>query len=66
MIIFDYTVLIAKQSLNTTKTAKDKPFFYDKPESLDLRQLTNQELNKLYLEAQSVYTQIQEVLTERG
>jgi len=65
MIIHDYTVILAKQTLNTTKTAKDHPLFYDKTD-VDLRNLTNQELNKLYLEAQSIYTQLQEILQQRG
>ena len=65
MIIHDYTVILAKQTLNTTKTAKDNPYFYDKKD-IDLRELTNQELNKLYLEAQSIETQLQTVMLSRG
>ena len=65
MIIHPYTVILAKQQLNVTKTAKDHPYFYDKTD-VDLRKLTNQELNKLYLEAQAIYTQLGEVLSERG
>ncbi len=63
--VHDYTVIFARQILNYTESAKDEPYFYEKT-GVDLRQLTNQELNKLYLEAQAIYTQIQEVLMERG
>ena len=63
MILHDYAVIIAQQTVNPKLP---HGFKYTRPEVVDLTQLTNQELNKLYLEAQSIYTQLQEVLQERG
>lgn len=65
MILFEFTVKICRQTANTTKTAKDVPYFY-KAEEPDFKELTTQELNKLYLEAQAIMAHVQMVLETKG
>ena len=61
MILHDYAVIIATQTPNPKL-----PFgFKYSREEIDLRELSNQALNKLYLEAQSIEAQIQTVLISR-
>jgi len=60
-----YTVKICRQEVNTTKSAKDTPYFY-KVEEPDFKELTTDQLNFLYLEAQSIQARIQMMLEQRG
>ena len=56
MFIHDYTVKLCKQVLNTTKTAKDTPYFYypTKLSMDDLKELTQDELDHIYSESQEI------------
>ena len=63
--IMTYTVKICRQDVNTTKTAKDVPYFY-KAEEPEFKELTTQELNKLYLDAQAIMAHIQCILETKG
>ena len=65
LTIMPYTVKICRQDLNTTKTAKDTPFFY-KAEEPDFKEMTTDQLNHLYLEAQSIMARIQTMLESKG
>jgi hypothetical protein len=58
----DYTVKICKQTLNTKK---GEAYLY-KAEEPDFKELTTQELNKLYLDAQEIEARIQTMLAQRG
>ena len=56
LYIHEYTVKLCKQVLNTTKTAKDTPYFYY-PTNLsmdELKELTQDELDHIYKEAQEI------------
>lgn len=64
LCIMDYTVKICKQTLNTTKTAKDVPYFY-KAEEPDFKELTTDQLNKLYLDARSIMERVQTMLEQK-
>jgi len=64
LCIMDYTVKICRQTLNTTKTAKEVPYFY-KAEEPDFKELTTQELNHLYLNAQEIMARVQTMLEMR-
>ena len=61
MFIHDYTVKLCKQVLNTTKTAKDTPYFYypTKLSMDDLKELTQDELDHIYSEAQEITSLIE-------
>ena len=65
LVIYDFTVKICRQELNITKTAKDKPYFY-KAEEPDFKEMTTDQLNHLYLEAQSIMARIQTMLESKG
>ena len=65
LTIMPYTVKICRQDVNTTKTAKDVPYFY-KAEEPDFKELTTQELNHLFLQAQGIEARIQTMLAQRG
>jgi len=65
LCIMDFTVKICRQTLNTTKSAKDTPFIY-KAEEPDFKECTTDQLNKLYLEAQAIEARIQTMLQQRG
>ena len=59
--IHTYTVKLCKQVLNTTKTAKDTPYFYY-PTKLsvdELKELTQDELDHIYSEAQEITSLIE-------
>ena len=59
--IHTYTVKLCKQVLNTTKTAKDAPYFYY-PTKLsvdELKELTQDELDHIYSEAQEITSLIE-------
>ena len=61
LYIHDYTVKLCKQVLNTTKTAKDTPYFYY-PTKLsvdELKELTQDELDHIYSEAQEITSLIE-------
>ena len=63
--IMPYTVKIVCQELNDPKKYKDAPYKYT-VEAVDLSKLTTEELNKMYLEAQAIESQIQMNLQLRG
>lgn len=65
MIVYDFTVKICRQTLNTTKNAKDNPYFY-KAEEPDFKDMTTDQLNHLYLEAQSIMARVQTMLEMKG
>ena len=65
MIVHDFTVKICRQSLNTKPSAKDTPYFY-KVEAPDFKELTTDQLNKLYLDAQEIMAHVQMVLETKG
>ena len=65
MVVYDFTVKICRQTINTTKTAKDVPYFY-KAEEPDFKEMTTDELNHLYLEAQSIMARVQTILEMKG
>ena len=61
MFIYEYTVKLCKQVLNTTKTAKDTPYFYY-PTKLsvdEIKELTQDELDHIYKEAQEITSLIE-------
>ena len=61
LYIHNYTVKLCKQVLNTTKTAKDAPYFYY-PTKLsvdELKELTQDELDHIYKEAQEITSLIE-------
>lgn len=62
LIIHDYTVKICRQTLNTKK---GDPYIY-KAEDPDFKDLTTQELNHLYLQAQEIEARLQTMLAQRG
>ena len=64
LIIFDYTVKICKQTLNTSKSARDTPYFY-KAEEPDFKECTTEQLNKLYLDAELIMIQLKKMLEMR-
>lgn len=64
LIIHDFTVKICRQTLNSSKTADKQPYFY-KAEEPDFKELTTDELNHLYLEAQSIMARVQTMLEMR-
>ncbi len=63
--VYDFTVKICRQVVNTKKSAKDKPYFYNSEEP-DFSKLTTDELNHIYLEAQSIEARVQTMLQQRG
>lgn len=63
MILHDFTVRICRQTANTKRTVD--AFSY-KAEEPDFKELTTDELNKLYLEAQSIMARIQTMLEMKG
>lgn len=65
MTIHRYAVILARQTLNTKKSAKEHPFIYDTTD-LDLRELATDELNKLYVESLEITTRIHSMLEQRG
>ena len=65
LVIYDFTVKICRQTLNTTKTASTVPYFF-KAEEPDFKELTTDQLNKLYLDAQAIESRIQTMLIQRG
>ena len=61
MFIHNYTVKLCKQVLNTTKSAKDTPYFYY-PTKLsvdELKELTQDELDHIYKGAQEITSLIE-------
>lgn len=65
LVIHDFTVKICRQTLNTSKTADKMPYFY-KAEEPDFKELTTDQLNKLYLDAQTIMAHVQMVLETKG
>ena len=65
MIVHNWTVKICSQAINTKPSAKDIPYFY-KAEEPEFKDLTTDELNHLYLEAQSIMARIQTMLQAKG
>lgn len=65
MTIYDFTVRVCKQTLNNTKSAKDMPFLY-KAQEPNFNELTTDQLNHLYLEAQSIMARVQTMLEMKG
>ena len=58
-----YTVIIAHQII---QNKKGLPIIYEKPKDFDLRNLSIEDVNQLYLEAQAITAQIQQFLSEKG
>ena len=65
LCVMDYTVLIMKQTL-ADQHKHPFGYTYERPEKLDLSNLTTAELNQLYLQAQEIEARIQTMLSQRG
>jgi hypothetical protein len=61
MFIHSHAIKICTQKLNCTKTAKDKPYFYEvvDPRIINWADWTQDELDHLYSEAQKITTIIE-------
>ena len=68
MFIYEYTVKLCKQVLNTTESAKDIPYFYY-PTNLsayEIKQLTQDELDHIYKETQEITMLIEDETFRRS
>jgi len=65
LTIHQFTVILAKQDLNTGPTAKTRLFFYTKIEPV-LADLTEDQLSHIYSESQAIQTKIANEVLRRA